>query len=114
MLEAALWGLVTAGSLLIGAAVALVARPAHRWIGLTLAFGSGALIAAVTYELVLDAFETDFRFAAFGFATGALAFYVGDWVIDRRGGHRRKSMARGHPRRRGGKACGVRVVGARY
>src|SRR3970040_495883 len=96
MLEAALWGLVTAGSLLIGAAVALVARPAHRWSGLTLAFGSGALIAAVAYELVLDAFETDFRFAAFGFATGALAFYVGDWLIDRRGGHGRKSMGGAH------------------
>lgn len=96
MLEAAFWGLVTAGSLLIGAAVALLARPAHRWIGLTLAFGAGALIAAVAYELVLDAFETNFRFAAFGFATGALAFYAGDWLIDRRGGHGRKSMAGSH------------------
>jgi len=96
VLEAALWGLVTAGSLLIGAAVAFAARPGNRAIGLTIAFGSGALIAAVAYELVLDAFETDFRFAATGFATGAMAFYVGDWLIDRRGGHGRKSMAGAH------------------
>ena len=36
-----------------------------------MAFGSGALIAAVAYELVLEAFETDFELAAIGFAAGA-------------------------------------------
>ena len=92
MLEAALWGLVTAGSLWIGAALAAYGRLGVRWIGLALAFGSGALIAAVAYELVLEAYETDVAVAAIGFAAGALGFYVGDWAIDRRGGHGRKSM----------------------
>lgn len=92
MLEAALWGLVTAGSLLVGWALAAYARPGSRLIGAALAFGSGALIAAVAYELVLEAFETDLEFAAIGLTAGALAFYVGDWAIDRRGGHGRKSM----------------------
>lgn len=96
MLEAALWGLVTAGSLWIGAALAVFARPAGRWIGLAMAFGSGALIAAVAYELVFEAFETDSAFAAVGFAIGALAFYGGDWAIDRRGGHGRKSASGQH------------------
>jgi ZIP family zinc transporter len=45
---------------------------------------------------VLEAFETDFTLAAFGFAAGALAFYVGDWAIDRRGGHGRKSPGGEH------------------
>jgi ZIP family zinc transporter len=92
VLEAALWGLVTAGSLWLGAALAVYARPGARWIGAALAFGSGALIAAVAYELVLEAFETDLRLAVAGFAGGALTFYAGDWAIDRRGGHGRKSM----------------------
>jgi ZIP family zinc transporter len=87
MLEAAFWGLVTAGSLWFGAALAL-ARPGHRWVGLAMAFGSGALIAAVAYELVLDAVETSTSLAAAGFATGALVFYAGSWAIDRRGSHR--------------------------
>ncbi len=91
MLEAVFWGLVTAGSLWVGAALA-VARPGNRWIGLAMAFGSGALIAAVAYELVIDAFATDLELASLGFAGGALAFYVGDWALDRRGGHGRKSM----------------------
>ncbi len=92
MLEAALWGLITAGSLLLGAAIALIARPGHRVVGLTIAFGAGALIAAVAYELVLEGFESNAGGAALGFAAGAGAFYVGDWLIDRRGGHGRKSM----------------------
>ena len=96
MLEAAFWGLVTAGSLWIGAVLALTARPGARGIGLALAFGSGALIAAVAYELVIDAFEQDLSQAAAGFAIGALAFYAGDWAIDRRGGHGRKSMGGAH------------------
>jgi ZIP family zinc transporter len=95
MLEAAFWGLLTAGSLWIGAALA-VTRPAQRWIGLAMAFGSGALIAAVAYELVFEAFEISPASAAAGFAAGALAFYVGDWAIDRRGGHGRKSASGEH------------------
>lgn len=90
MSEAALWGLVTAGSLWVGAVVATL-RPPVRIIGLAMAFGAGALIAAVAFELVEDAFASDLELASVGFAVGALTFYAGDWVIDRRGGHGRKS-----------------------
>ncbi|MCS7006509.1 MAG: hypothetical protein NZL88_03025 [Gaiellaceae bacterium] len=92
MLEAALWGLVTASSLLLGAAISVLARPGDRLVGLTIAFGSGALIAAVAYELVLEASRTNVRLAAVGFALGGATFYVGDWLIDRRGGHGRKKV----------------------
>jgi ZIP family zinc transporter len=60
-----------------------------------MAFGSGALIAAVAYELVLEAYDTSVSFAATGFAAGAIAFYAGDWIIDRRGGQGRKMMEPG-------------------
>ena len=92
MLEAALWGLVTAGSLWVGAALAAFARLSNRMIGLAMAFGAGALIAAVAYELVIDAFATDLRLASLGFACGGLTFYVGDVVVDRMGRDGRKSM----------------------
>lgn len=91
MLEAAFWGIVSAGSLWVGAALATL-RPAPRVIGLAMAFGSGALIAAVAFELVEDAFATDLELASLGFGVGALTFYVGDWIVDQRGGHGRKSM----------------------
>jgi ZIP family zinc transporter len=92
MLEALYWGLVTASSLWVGAALAAYARLTQRLIGLAMAFGAGALIAAVAYELVVDAFETDLRLASIGFACGGLAFYVGDVLVDRMGGEGRKSM----------------------
>jgi zinc transporter, ZIP family len=91
--EAALWGLVTAGSLWVGAALAAFGRLNQRAIGLAMAFGAGALIAAVAYELVIDAFASDLRLASVGFACGGLAFYVGDVLVDRRGGEGRKSMS---------------------
>jgi zinc transporter, ZIP family len=97
VLEAAFWGLVTAGSLLVGAATAVVVRPGRRVVGLTIAFGAGALVAAVAYELVLEGFEASAGLAAAGFTTGALLFYLGDWLVDRAGGHERKKMDPGDP-----------------
>jgi zinc transporter, ZIP family len=94
VLEAALWGLISAGSLLVGAAIALLVRPRNRFVGLTIAFGAGALIAAIAYELVLEGFNTSAGKATIGFVGGAFAFYLGDLLIDRRGGHGRKSMER--------------------
>ncbi len=93
MLEAALWGLLTAGSLWVGAALAAFARLSERMIGLAMAFGAGALIAAVAYELVADAFATDLRLASLGFACGGLAFYVGDLLVDRMGRGSRMKMS---------------------
>jgi zinc transporter, ZIP family len=92
MLEAAFWGLLTAGSLWVGAAIGIFGRPSNKFVGLALAFGGGALIAAVAYELVIEAFQIHVQLAAVGFTAGALTFYVGDSILDRRGAEGRKSM----------------------
>ena len=93
--EAALFGALGASSLAIGAVIALWLRPGHRVIGLILAFGAGALISAVAYELVLDAInDGDTPELGIGMALGALVFYFGDLWIDRSGGDDRKKMSR--------------------
>ena len=57
------------------------ARLSAALIGLAMAFGSGALIAAVAYELVIDAFETDLSARVDRLRRAAhLTFYVGDWA----------------------------------
>jgi ZIP family zinc transporter len=91
--EAAFWTLVASGSLLVGAAIALLACPGQRVIGLVMAFGAGAMISAVAFELVADALETDdFYRVAVGIAGGSLAFFFGDVMINRLGGaHRKRS-----------------------
>ena len=62
-----------------------------------MAFGAGVLISAVAFELFLDATDAveDRVWVGVGLFAGALTFYVGDTVIDRMGGDRRKSMSGG-------------------
>jgi zinc transporter, ZIP family len=94
VLEAAGWGLVGGGSLLLGAALGLVFSPGMRTIGLVLAFGAGTLISALTFELTDEAFALGGADAvALGLAAGALVYFAGDWIIDHRGGDNRMCAA---------------------
>ena len=92
MSGALFWGLVAGSSLVLGGLLALRVRISTRLLGLIMAFGSGVLISAVAYELVLEAFETSSGegATAAGFAAGALVFFAGDWMLDRYGADGRK------------------------
>lgn len=48
-------------------------------------FGAGALISAIAYELVPESALTGVDMVL-AFGLGAVAFFVGDWIIDGRGG----------------------------
>jgi ZIP family zinc transporter len=93
--EAFFWGAVGASSLVVGAAIALVVPIPKRILGLIMAFGAGVLISAVAFDLVEEASNTadGAGTVAIGMAVGALAFYVGDTLIDRMGGDKRKSSS---------------------
>lgn len=86
-----MWGLVGGLALLVGAGVA-VSRPVpSKVIGLVMAFGAGVLISALAFELTETAFEAaGGTVVVVGLLAGALTFYLGDLVIDRRGGKDRK------------------------
>jgi ZIP family zinc transporter len=91
MAEAFLWGLVAGSSLVFGGLFALGVRIRPRLLGLIMAFGSGVLISAVSFELVEDASETgSLSTVALGLFAGALVFYLGDAGIDHMGGGGRK------------------------
>lgn len=92
MLWAAFWGFVGGFALLVGALVGVYARASSRVIGLIMAFGAGVLISALAFELTHEAYQRAGGPAVIiGLALGALVFYAGDLVIDRRGGEHRKS-----------------------
>ncbi len=57
MWEAAIWGAISASSLLIGGVIALRRDLSPRFVGLVMGFGAGALISAVAFELVEKAIE---------------------------------------------------------
>lgn len=95
MVEAFLWGAVAGASLLLGGLIALVRPPHERSLGIVMAFGSGVLLAAVSFELVAEAVETSGGLGgtALGFFAGAIVFTVGDFAIGRLGYAKRKNIS---------------------
>jgi ZIP family zinc transporter len=91
MLLAIWWGGLAAASLLIGYVLANRGL-SNRTIGMIMGIGAGALISAIAYELVPESVLVG-RGMALAFALGALAFFVGDWLVDHRGGADRKDIA---------------------
>ena len=90
-LEAALWGLLGGGALVLGALVAWFARVPQPVIASVMAFGSGVLISAVAFDLMLEAADTGGLLpTAIGFLGGALAYVGANAVLARHGARHRK------------------------
>jgi Predicted divalent heavy-metal cations transporter len=90
MLEAGLWGLAGASALVIGALVGLAGGVPRRFVALAMAFGAGALISALAFDLTEEAFAHGGTLpVAGGLAAGALVFFTGDQLLHRRGAARR-------------------------
>jgi ZIP family zinc transporter len=79
------WGAVAASSLVIGALLGLVRPWPPRLVGLVLAFGAGALISAVSFDLAEEAARLgDPAVAGGGLALGALTYFALDRLVTRR------------------------------
>jgi ZIP family zinc transporter len=79
------WGAVAASSLLLGALLGIARTWPRRLIGLVLAFGAGALISAVSFELAGEGIkDAGTRPVAIGLALGGLTYFGCDLVIERR------------------------------
>jgi len=87
MLKAFLWGLLATSSLILGGLIASRFSLGKRTVGLVMAFGSGALISAVSYELIFEALTLGKMtgFPALGLFAGAFAFHLSDNLIARFG-----------------------------
>ena len=85
MTEALAWGALAASSLVIGALLAFVRPWRGPALGLILAFGAGALISAVSFELFAEGVETGGPgWTGLGLGAGAIAYYVLDGLLERR------------------------------
>lgn len=92
--EAAFWGFVGASSLIVAAEVAFAFKLSRFAIGLIMAFGVGALISSVAFELIVPAMaEQAVENWVVGVALflGSVTFFAGDRLIARIGGSNRKS-----------------------
>jgi zinc transporter, ZIP family len=82
MLAAVGWGTLAASSLVLGALLAFARRWPTRQIGLVLAFGAGALISAVSFELAGEGIRVGSLLStAIGLGVGALTYYGLDGLI---------------------------------
>jgi ZIP family zinc transporter len=100
MVEAFLWGLLGASSLVLGALVVAVWRPHERVLGMVMAFGAGVLLSAVAYELVEEAVDTSGGTGGttLGFFTGAVVFTAGDYAVSSLGYRNRKDIGGAPPK----------------
>jgi ZIP family zinc transporter len=85
MLTALGLGALAAGSLVLGALLSFARRWSPAQIGLVLAFGAGALISAVSVELVEEGIGLGgLGWTAGGLAAGAATYYLLDGAVERR------------------------------
>jgi len=79
------WGALAASSLVLGALLAFARRWPARQVGLVLAFGAGALISAVSFELAAEGLRVGSLGAtALGLGAGALTYFGLDGLVARR------------------------------
>ncbi|CAG9621949.1 ZIP family metal transporter [Sutcliffiella rhizosphaerae] len=91
MLQALFWGMVAGGALLIGALAGLFIPVPRRVTGYIMAFGTGVLIGAASFELLGKIKkEIGFSYVIFGFIIGALIFTCFELLISKKGGKDRK------------------------
>ena len=87
-------GLVSALSLPLGAITAIYWRPGDRTAAALVAFGGGALLAALSIDLVVPAFNRGQYYPlAFGCVVGGLLFFVLNEILNDYGGFLRSASA---------------------
>jgi ZIP family zinc transporter len=86
-----MWGGISGSAVLLGALFALYYKIPKKLIGFIMAFGTGVLIGAATYELIGDSVKAGgLEPAIIGFLAGAVVFTVSDWMVSKKGGSNRK------------------------
>jgi ZIP family zinc transporter len=85
VLRAGLIGFLAAGSLILGAWLGATVQLSKRTLGLVMGFGAGALISAVSFELVEEAIRLgDTPTLTLGLAGGAFVYFFATRSLGRR------------------------------
>jgi ZIP family zinc transporter len=94
MLNAFIWGLFAASSLVAGGLLGSWLTIGKRTLGVIMAFGAGVLISALAYELVFEAIQLSklTGYPTMGLFAGAFMFFFSDLLIGRMGASDRKAI----------------------
>jgi ZIP family zinc transporter len=100
------WGALAASSLVCGALLSFARRWSPRQVGIVLAFGAGALISAVSFELAQEGIAVGGAgYTGLGLAVGAVTYYALDGLIASR-----SDSGRGRKGRAGGSGAGTALA----
>lgn len=84
MLAALLYGLLASSGIIVGVAIGLLFTPPRRLVASVIAFGSGVLVVALTFELMAESFaKGSAPYTIGGFLLGALIYVVIDSILER-------------------------------
>jgi ZIP family zinc transporter len=109
--QATFWGFVSGGALVIGAAVGYFARVPGGVVAGVMAFGSGVLISALSFELMEEAFkEAGLAAAATGFLLGAAIYAVANRLLAIWGARNRKRSGTQQPSEEDQGGSGVAIA----
>jgi zinc transporter, ZIP family len=86
LLEAFALGLVAQSSLLVAGLIVCWVKVPARVVGVLAGFGAGAMIAAIAFDLVLQAEALPAAEFATWMLIGVALFIAGDWVVEQRFG----------------------------
>jgi ZIP family zinc transporter len=97
-LQAGFWGLLAGSALLVGAAAGYFTNAPQRLIAAIMAFGSGVLISALSFDLMNEAYrEGGFDSTSLGFVTGAAIYTAANWYLSQQGAKHRKRSGSQQP-----------------
>jgi ZIP family zinc transporter len=109
--QAGLWGLLSGSALLIGALIGYLFNVPSRLIAGVMAFGSGVLFSALSFELMDEAYKTGgFYATAGGFLTGALIYSIVNYFLSKQGAKHRKRSSDKHPSEKDQPGSGMAIA----
>lgn len=95
-MQAFFWGGLAGFALVIGALAGYFLQISQRIIASIMAFGSGVLISALSFELMDSAYNKGgFDSTALGFLSGALIYTGANWFLSKKGAKHRKRSGQG-------------------
>jgi ZIP family zinc transporter len=89
--KAGLWGLLSGSALVIGAALGYFLKIPKQVVAGIMAFGSGVLISALSFDLMDEAYKGGgFDSTSIGFVGGALIYTIANIIVSKKGAKHRK------------------------
>ena len=93
-----MWGWIAGSALLLGAAAGYLIAIPQQLTAAVMAFGSGVLISALSFDLMDEAYKRGgFDSTAIGFLGGAALYTLANWWLSRKGAKHRKRSGKQQP-----------------